>query len=717
MFGPATSEESLGTLANYEIHEVLGYGGMGIVFRAFDQKLRRPVAIKVLNQDLAASRIARRRFIREARAAAAINHANVVTIYAVEEEHDPPLISMELVHGKSLSEYLRERQHLDPIETLRISEQIADGLAAAHGHGVIHRDIKPGNIMLEEGVQRVKLTDFGLARVAVDNVELTSDGHTLGTPAYMAPEQVLGATIDARADLFALGCVMYAMLTGHSPFYGQTALQIANRVTEWNPPPLSESHPAVPPFLAELVCKLLAKSPGDRFQSAVEVGELINAHLAMINQTPTDKLVALSAGKGTWPAPAEKRAERKEAPWKLLLSAVVGVVAIVAVAAALILREPVANETRPTSPPQGEVATVASNPEVPRRELTVSKSGDSDFDSIGAALARAGPGTVIRVQDDAEYNTPIVINDEARWSGLQLIAEDGAFLRATDAASVISIHATSGVVVDGFRMDVGLEQHGINITGPCPGIKIQNLNIQRSDDPTNTASLALIYLHAGAMGTEELPILIERVIGRDGNIGIFVGTAGVTDIETDAVTGWIEVRECDFVAQNRLMGYHLILASRIENVRVAHNLFSTAACGVSLSLPEATYARNVTIEHNTFYDLKSLLVLNGANLAQDGLRFQHNLAYGDTEPLFDGELTDLPPNMFEANYWLAWPGTSAELDPIATPLSGFDFIATNPANSDYLRIKQTLGGEDPPAPFPGRYELPQPVNEKDLAEE
>lgn len=707
MFGPATSEDSLGTLANYEIHEVLGYGGMGVVFRAFDQQLRRPVAIKVLNRDLAAGQIARRRFIREARAAAAINHANVVTIYSVEEEHDPPLLSMELVQGKSLRDYIHERQHLDPIETLRIAAQVAYGLAAAHAHGVIHRDVKPANIMFDEGVQRVKLTDFGLARVAVDNVELTSQDHTVGTPAYMAPEQVLAREIDTRADLFAFGCVIYAMLTGHSPFYGRTALQVAHKVTEWVPPPLAESHPAVPEFLSEIVAKLLEKDPDDRYQSAAEVAELINAHLSMINQTPTDKLVALAAGKGSWPVPPEKKSAKNTSPlWKRPLGAAVVLATAIAVAA-FVFHKPLANNRGPAAPPLADPTATAPAPDILRSEITVSKSGDSDFDSIAAAIARAGPGTIIRVLDAAEYDTPIVIDDAERWSNVQLVAEDHALLQTSNDTSVITIHATPGVVVNGFRMQVGLEQHGIEITGTCPGSKIQDLDVIRSDDPADPGSLALIYLHAGATGTEEQPIVIERVTVRRGNIGVYFGEQGATQIETQAPTGWIELRECDFVAAHRLIGYHLILASNIENVRVSHNLFSTAAAGVSVWMPEAKYARNVAIEHNTFYDLNNLLVVNETNFAQDEVRFRDNLIHGDSKPLFDAALVDVPQDWFENNYWLNWPGTAAELGPIARPLSGFNFSSTDPASPEYLRVTTTPGGDEVPTPFPGRYQLPK----------
>jgi serine/threonine-protein kinase len=192
------------------------------------------------------------------------------------------------------------------MDVLRISAQIAQGLAAAHAQGIIHRDVKPGNIMLVDAT-RVKITDFGLARVAVADVEFTSRGLAVGTPAYMAPEQVRGEEVDARSDLFALGCVIYAMFTGHSPFHGQTALEIARRIDTFDPPRLREVNKAVPAFLDEIVHKLLQKDPGRRLQSAAEVGDLLNRHLAILNQTPSDRLPAAFQMELTQSAPRHKR--------------------------------------------------------------------------------------------------------------------------------------------------------------------------------------------------------------------------------------------------------------------------------------------------------------------------------------------------------------------------------------------------------------------------
>jgi hypothetical protein len=184
--GPARQPGSVGRLDHYDILAVVGRGGMGVVFEAFDEKLRRVVAIKALAPQLATSGTARQRFIREARAAAAVAHDHVIDIHAVEEDAPVPYLVMQLVAGRSLEDKIRHRGALELREVLRIGMQIASGLAAAHAQGLIHRDIKPSNILLENSVERVKITDFGLAR-AVDDASLTQSGMVAGTPLYISP--------------------------------------------------------------------------------------------------------------------------------------------------------------------------------------------------------------------------------------------------------------------------------------------------------------------------------------------------------------------------------------------------------------------------------------------------------------------------------------------------------------------------------------------------
>ncbi len=224
--------------------------------------------------ELAASSPARKRFMREARASAAMRHENIVSVYAVEEKPLPYLV-MEYIPGQTLQQYLKERGPLDLPMVLRLGQQIAEGLAAAHSQDLIHRDIKPGNILLETSAHdRVKITDFGLARAA-DDASLTQSGMIAGTPMYMAPEQALGHKLDQRADLFSLGSVLYQMISGRPPFRANSTLAALKRVTEDTPRSIREIIPETPQWLCDIITKLHAKNPDERYQSAREIADVL----------------------------------------------------------------------------------------------------------------------------------------------------------------------------------------------------------------------------------------------------------------------------------------------------------------------------------------------------------------------------------------------------------------------------------------------------------
>jgi eukaryotic-like serine/threonine-protein kinase len=286
---PATDPAYLGRLAHFDVMRVLGRGGMGIVLEAFDSRLQRHVALKVLNPDLAHDETARQRFCREARAAASITHENVVAVHQVEQAADNglPYLVMQLVAGETLEQRLLREKRLPLKEIVRIGLQAAQGLAAAHAQGLTHRDIKPGNILLEPPHDRVKLTDFGLARIA-DDVKLTRTGFVTGTPLYMAPEQALGESADPRSDLFSLGAILYEMCAGQPPFQGNSALAILRQITEVKHRPLRELNPDIPPWLAELVDELLAKKPEDRYQTAADLAEVLEYHWAHLRTSSAD---------------------------------------------------------------------------------------------------------------------------------------------------------------------------------------------------------------------------------------------------------------------------------------------------------------------------------------------------------------------------------------------------------------------------------------------
>ncbi len=283
---PTDRVDLLGTLGEYEVREVIGQGGMGIVLKAHEPALHRLVAIKVLAPALAGSATARKRFTREAQAAAAVCHDHVVPVHGVKEVDGLPYLVMQYVAGESLQQRLDRTGPLEVIDVVRIGQQTASGLAAAHAQGLIHRDIKPANLLLEDGLTKVKITDFGLARM-IDDVGLTQTGVVAGTPEYMAPEQARGEPIDHRADLFSLGSVLYALCAGYSPFRGATALAVIRRVNDETPTPLRSLNPEVPAWLETLIRRLLAKHPDNRFQNAAEVADLLAGYLAHLRQPAT----------------------------------------------------------------------------------------------------------------------------------------------------------------------------------------------------------------------------------------------------------------------------------------------------------------------------------------------------------------------------------------------------------------------------------------------
>ncbi|MSR56158.1 MAG: serine/threonine protein kinase [Planctomycetaceae bacterium] len=280
---PTDDPQMLGRLGPYEIAGVVGRGGTGIVLKAFERSLNRFVAVKVLAPYLATSAAARKRFAREAQAAAAVVHEHIVPIYAVDEHQGLPYMVMRYVPGRSLQQRLEKQGVLRLCEVLRIGLQTASGLAAAHAQGLVHRDIKPANILLEQGVERVLLTDFGLAR-AVDDASLTCSGMVAGTPQYMAPEQARGESIDHRTDLFSLGSVLYAMCAGHSPFRAETTMGVLHRICSDRPRPLRQINPEIPEWFERVIRKLHAQNPARRYQSAGEVAELLAAQLARVQR-------------------------------------------------------------------------------------------------------------------------------------------------------------------------------------------------------------------------------------------------------------------------------------------------------------------------------------------------------------------------------------------------------------------------------------------------
>lgn len=276
---PSNDHRFLGRVAQYGIVQVIGRGGMGLVLEAIDLELERTVAVKTILQPLAIDGAGRARLLREAAAAASLKHPHIIPIYSIQQWRDVPYMVMPLVRGGTLFHKRPANSRFRPEQIAQVGQQVSSALAAAHQQGVIHRDIKPTNILLDDDLNHVVLTDFGLARSGED-ATLTLSGTVAGTPSFMAPEQALGKDIDARSDLFSMGCVLYWMATGASPFQADSCYDSFRKLMDQQPEPIERQDPQFPRALSQLISELLHKSPDRRIESAQEANDLLNQLVA-----------------------------------------------------------------------------------------------------------------------------------------------------------------------------------------------------------------------------------------------------------------------------------------------------------------------------------------------------------------------------------------------------------------------------------------------------
>ncbi len=352
---------------------------MGVVLKGFEEELNRPVVVKMLAPHLASSGAARKRFAREAQAAAVIVHPNVMPILTVNSAGRLPYLVMPYMACESLQQRIDREGPLEILDALRISHQVACGLAAAHSQGLVHRDVKPANILLERGVDRVMLTDFGLARAA-DDASLTRTGVIAGTPQFMSPEQARGEAVDARSDLFCLGSVMYVLCAGRPPFRAETSYGVLRRVTDEEPRLLRELNPAIPDWLESIISRLHSKSPADRFQSAEVAAEVLEQCLAHVQQPA---VVPLPAGL----VPSRTATRRSPVRSTLIrLASVAGAAAVCITLGFLINPGQPDSNPRPASTPEAALQTDAgASLPVPAKSPTEQDSTGSESGSPGEA--------------------------------------------------------------------------------------------------------------------------------------------------------------------------------------------------------------------------------------------------------------------------------------------------------------------------------------------
>ncbi|TNH24546.1 Stk1 family PASTA domain-containing Ser/Thr kinase [Micromonospora orduensis] len=344
----------------YQVGELLGYGGMAEVHRGRDLRLGRDVAIKMLRTDLARDATFQMRFRREAQNAASLNHPAIVAVYDTGEETAPtgetlPFIVMEFVNGRTLKEVLGAEGRLQPRRALEICADMCAALEFSHRHGIIHRDIKPGNVMLTQTGQ-VKVMDFGIARaLASGATTMTQTSAVIGTAQYLSPEQARGEAVDARSDVYAAGCVLFELVCGHPPFVGDSPVSVAYQHVRETPPTPSDINPDVTPAVDAIVLKALSKNPLNRYQSAGEMrADLLRAAAGRpVLATPVMReaetvAMAPAGGGGGYPAAAAGQQtrqiparvgdprQRKASSWLIAMFSAVGVLAVIALVAALL---------------------------------------------------------------------------------------------------------------------------------------------------------------------------------------------------------------------------------------------------------------------------------------------------------------------------------------------------------------------------------------------
>lgn len=343
-------------LGPYRIKQFIGQGGMGIVLQAYEESLNRTVALKILRPDLAGDRAALARFTREAQAAAALRHPNIVTVHAVGEENGVHFLVMEFVDGPSLRDLIQQASPLSAETIATFFRDILSALARAHEAGLIHRDIKSSNILVDEANGAVKIADFGLARMQDSGTRMTTTGSILGTPEYMSPEQARGAgPVDHRADLYSAGVVLYEMLTGRTPFQADTPSAVIHQILHDDPPDPRRLAADASPHLASLALRLLAKRPEDRFGSAA------------------DALAALDAGVRVRSIEGRRRRRRRM---------LAGLVALVLVSGGAWLLSAFTKSPQPIAPPiepKLPITGVRVDPDFGSR-LQVQRAGGTDWE-------------------------------------------------------------------------------------------------------------------------------------------------------------------------------------------------------------------------------------------------------------------------------------------------------------------------------------------------
>jgi hypothetical protein len=719
----------------YLLLDPLGAGGMGTVFRARDTKLDRPVAVKLLPQGSAPDPDAVARFRREARALARLTHPGIIQAYDSGEDGGRPFLVMELVEGQSLSALLRAQGRLSPTRAADFAYQAARALHHAHKSGLVHRDVKPSNLLLSAD-GRLRLLDLGLARFLQDQIgeaALTRTGTGLGTPDYAPPEQFRDArTADARSDVYSLGCTLYHLIAGRVPFPGSSFSEKVEAHESREPAPLEEVCPEVPAGLALAVGKMMAKRPADRFQTMAEVAEALAPYVAGSSASfPQIRNTATWDGSRLATMPAYPRRRR--------LGVLVAASAAVLLLAAGMLVGLAAGWFRPGTPqvaqggepppapadtgraepadggerkPPDEPGKAEPKPEAPAPAddpdvLTVSqkKEGGGKYRSITQALEAVRPGQTIRVIDAGTYTEALLLNRPSAHANITLEAPGGAALefttnrgtlleiagvsgvtvrdfrlraRGTDLCALVYVHGeASGVVLE--RLDLGPGATG----GGFNGVEVENLAGRGAGAPPGVTARHCVFRKA------ETAVNVMGINSPGGNYG---RPTPVNDLL---------IRDNEFIDCH----WGVILKGSVRRARVVGNRFrgcTRAACQLEHLLDDAD---DILVANNTAFECGTALRLWDDKIRTKGVRYGNNVSLAGAYPdllVLDGANPLTAKGVGDGAAYAArwdfrhnWREAKAPDGPPRTPDG---WVPPDPKKGDVLKAKIDGVNRDPKSP-------------------
>jgi eukaryotic-like serine/threonine-protein kinase len=480
------SERLLG--GRYEVGELLGYGGMAEVHRGRDLRLGRDVAIKMLRTDLARDHTFQMRFRREAQNSAVLNHPGIAAVYDTGEEFGPtgealPYIVMEFVNGRTLKDVLAAEGRLQPRRALEISADICAALEFSHRHGIIHRDVKPGNVMVTANGQ-VKVMDFGIARdLASGATTMTQTSAVIGTAQYLSPEQARGEAVDARSDVYAAGCVVFELLCGHPPFVGDSPVSVAYQHVREDPRAPSELNPEVPPDVDAVVLKALAKNPANRYQSAAEMrADLLRAAAGRpVLATPVmSNAETALLGQAGEPARVGDPDRRRASTWVLVALGVLGVLAVVALIVGLILSNNNPEGTQVTVPAVQDRSEDEARAEIEALGLVPERGEDVESDDCAVGL----------------------VDDQSPDAGTEVAANATVTYNMCVGPAAVTIPDLEGQTEAAARSQ--LEDLGLVVTVETESSGEPEGTVTRTDPPADTSvppeSPVTVFVSAGNIG-------------------------------------------------------------------------------------------------------------------------------------------------------------------------------------------------------------------------